>query len=48
MNFSTRRFLLVLLLAIESVVITGCANTGRGIKADAKHNADKVEDAVKH
>ncbi len=48
MNSPTRRLLLVLLLAIESVVITGCANTGRGLKADAKHNADKVEDAVKH
>ena len=48
MNSSTRRLLLVLLLAIESVIITGCANTGRGIKADAKHDADKVEDAIKH
>jgi predicted small secreted protein len=48
MNSPTRRFLLVILLALESVIITGCANTGRGIKADAKHDANKVEDAVRH
>ena len=43
MNFSPRTVLLVVLLAIESLIITGCANTGRGLKADFHHNEDKVE-----
>lgn len=48
MNSSFRRFLLVALLAIESVLIVGCANTGRGLKRDTQHNLDKVESELKH
>lgn len=48
MKFTPRTILLVVLLAIESLVITGCANTGRGIKRDTEHNLDKVQDELKH
>jgi predicted small secreted protein len=48
MNSTLRHLLLLVLLGLESLVITGCANTGRGMKADYQHNEDKVENAVKH
>jgi predicted small secreted protein len=47
MNPHIRSLLLVLLLALETLIVTGCANTARGIKSDYHHNEDKVEDAVK-
>jgi predicted small secreted protein len=48
MNSSYRRLLLLVILGLESLIITGCANTGRGLKADYQHNEDKVENEIKH
>ena len=48
MNSTIRHLLLLVLMGLEALLITGCANTGRGMKADYQRNEDKVEDAVKH
>ena len=48
MKLNSRSLLLLVLFGLQSLIITGCANTGRGLKADAKHNADKVEAELKH
>ena len=47
MNSHIRSLLLVLLLGLETLIVTGCANTARGVKADYHRNEDKVENAVK-
>ena len=47
MNSHIRSLLLVVLLGLETLIVTGCASTARGIKSDYHHNEDKVEDAVK-
>lgn len=41
------RTLLLILIGLQALFVAGCANTGRGLKADAKHNADKVEAEIK-
>jgi predicted small secreted protein len=46
MKLTTRTLLVLILIGVQSLVVAGCANTGRGIKADTKRNVDKVEDAV--
>lgn len=46
MKFNLRTLLLLILVSIQSLVVAGCANTGRGLKNDTKRNLDKVEDAV--
>jgi predicted small secreted protein len=46
MNFNSRTLLILVLIGLQSLIVAGCANTGRGIKADTKRNLDKVEDAV--
>jgi predicted small secreted protein len=48
MNTTIRHLLLLVLLGVEAFVITGCANTGRGLKADTEHNAQKVENEIRH
>jgi predicted small secreted protein len=48
MNSQLRTLLLVLLLGLETLIVTGCANTGRGIQKDYQRNEDKVENAIKH
>lgn len=48
MKLNPRIVLLLTLIGLQSLIIAGCANTGRGLKADAKHNADKIEDELDH
>jgi predicted small secreted protein len=46
MNFNPRTLILIVLVAVQSLIVAGCANTGRGLKRDTERNLDKVEDAV--
>jgi predicted small secreted protein len=42
MNFNPRTLLLLVLIALQSLIVAGCANTGRGIKADTHRNLEKL------
>jgi predicted small secreted protein len=48
MKLTPRTLLLLILVGLQSLIVAGCANTGRGLKADAEHNADKVEAELRH
>ena len=48
MKLTPRTLLVVVLIGLHSLLVAGCANTGRGLKADAKHNADKVKSELDH
>lgn len=48
MKLTPRTLLVFVLIGLHSLLVAGCANTGRGLKADAKHNADKVKSELDH
>lgn len=48
MKSNPRTLLLLILIGLQSLIVAGCANTGRGLKADAEHNADKIENELDH
>jgi predicted small secreted protein len=48
MKLNPRIILLLALLGLEALIVSGCANTGRGLKRDFNHNVDEVKDELKH
>jgi predicted small secreted protein len=48
MKFTPRTLLLLVLIGLQSLIIAGCANTGRGIKRDTERNIDKVKNELDH
>jgi len=48
MNSSIRTIVFLALLCLESLIVSGCANTAKGVSKDYHHAEDKVEDAIKH
>lgn len=48
MKLNPRTLILLILVGLQSLIVAGCANTGRGLKADAKHNANKIENELDH
>lgn len=48
MKSNPRTLLLLVLIGLQSLIVAGCANTGRGLRADAEHNADKVKAELDH
>jgi predicted small secreted protein len=46
MKFNSRTLTLLILIGLQSLIVAGCANTGRGIKADTERNVQKVKNEI--